>query len=1153
MIPSNFAALMWVQSWQLAALVGGVLLASRLIARDRPHLAHALWLVVLLKCVTPPLWSSPSGVFCWLQPSHAAAACTADVDNWNSPAPLISPERDSLEVVVALRPRPQDSARESTTNTATAAEFAWLDWLMFAWLAGAALSLGLAILRYGAFLWRLRRYPRRNDPELAALVAKLARRLRIGRRVGLLITESRIGPAVIGLGRPTILLPAAIAIGKSPVDLEPILAHELLHVRRGDLWLAAASILARSLWFFHPLVWLACRLLAREAERCCDEQVLAELRCEPARYARSLLGILEHKQNLLAVPAFPGVRPVDITSSRLERIMRLGHGCQRRTPWWCWLVMLLAAAVVLPGAAFVAGAKEPLKQRPKKPRQAPHVAALIAPESSERTARVYAVRDLLERLTEELNVGEAEAKQTLAGHLAGFVSDVHNSRQQVAALVNSDAGVSGSLAAPDMNWSGRKLVVVHTAAGHARVAQALALLREFGFRQVTIQVRMLSGPPELLEKLRAKWSAAEPAALADTQPSGISAAFDYQPLERPASTRPGDSWTRATSIVEKNMPVLYAVVDASQAEALLESGQAHPRVNVLQAPRVTVFNGQSATVMDATHRPFVVGVKPVTGSGPTAHEPQIRVVTEGTTIRMRPVLRDGGTLQLDYEFTLSRIRGVETAKIPQGRDAEPLTVQVPEVASLRFGTSLELPLGRTLAVGAVTSQEGKPEAMIVLLEAREIDPRDAQVAARPAPHDAARASYHADDLQRLPAAAARPAPPEQSLAERLKHHPILAALERPIFAAHGKMKLKDAIESIGKAAGINICLDSKSLAEEGVTPDQAVDVPPQQTSLAAGELLAQLLAPLSLEFCIEREALRVRGWHELYKRYTKVYHVADIVVAVPTIVAIRNGKPFAQPPRQEAKTDFEPLLELIRSTIAPQSWDTAGGPGSLEAFETNLSLVVSQTQDIHEQIADLLQLRRLQDLQVALELQVLAVPENFFERVGLDFDLSQADADIPAIHARLDPKQAAAVARAAGSKTPAATRVTLMNGQGADLDLPLAGTQRMLNLKLIPEVHADLQGIRLKLAAGVDDPLEALRRADAYRCQVNEVLLLDLTENVPVVGVPVLRSIPHMERLFSQTPPAGSRVLLLVSPQIILAGEVEEKLTATRATQAARQ
>ena len=67
-------------------------------------------------------------------------------------------------------------------------------------------------------------------------------------------------------------------------------------------------------------------------------------------------------------------------------------------------------------------------------------------------------------------------------------------------------------------------------------------------------------------------------------------------------------------------------------------------------------------------------------------------------------------------------------------------------------------------------------------------------------------------------------------------------------------------------------------------------------------------------------------------------------------------------------------------------------PGLDLRFDTNLSLVISQTQEVHEQIADLLeQLRRLQDLQVTIEVRFITLNDNFFERIGVDFDFDIDD------------------------------------------------------------------------------------------------------------------------------------------------------------------
>jgi len=90
--------------------------------------------------------------------------------------------------------------------------------------------------------------------------------------------------------------------------------------------------------------------------------------------------------------------------------------------------------------------------------------------------------------------------------------------------------------------------------------------------------------------------------------------------------------------------------------------------------------------------------------------------------------------------------------------------------------------------------------------------------------------------------------------------------------------------------------------------------------------------------------------------------------------------------------DFDSLIELITTTVRPPTWDSVGGPGSIAPFETNLSIVVSQTQEVHDEIVDLLeQLRKLQDLQVTIEVRFITVSDKFFERIGVDFDFELND------------------------------------------------------------------------------------------------------------------------------------------------------------------
>ena len=90
--------------------------------------------------------------------------------------------------------------------------------------------------------------------------------------------------------------------------------------------------------------------------------------------------------------------------------------------------------------------------------------------------------------------------------------------------------------------------------------------------------------------------------------------------------------------------------------------------------------------------------------------------------------------------------------------------------------------------------------------------------------------------------------------------------------------------------------------------------------------------------------------------------------------------------------DFDTLMNLIQQTIDPDSWLQAGGQNTINQYPATLSIVVSAPQTTHERITDLLEsLRRLQDLQVTIEVKFITLSDNFFERIGVDFDVKVDD------------------------------------------------------------------------------------------------------------------------------------------------------------------
>ena len=78
-----------------------------------------------------------------------------------------------------------------------------------------------------------------------------------------------------------------------------------------------------------------------------------------------------------------------------------------------------------------------------------------------------------------------------------------------------------------------------------------------------------------------------------------------------------------------------------------------------------------------------------------------------------------------------------------------------------------------------------------------------------------------------------------------------------------------------------------------------------------------------------------------------------VLLAYPIADLLANPKP--QGSGRSEKIDFQSLEALIRTAVEPNSWDESGGPGKVNHNESTLSLVIRQTDSVHQQIRNLLQ------------------------------------------------------------------------------------------------------------------------------------------------------------------------------------------------------
>ena len=143
-------------------------------------------------------------------------------------------------------------------------------------------------------VWRLLRYRRlieqagnKVNSRLQQIAEEEARLAGIGGEIRLLASPLAQSPMLVGFFRPTILLPLEHLPDS---DARFILAHELTHFRRKDLWKKLLFLMVRCAHWFNPIVYLLNRDFSRWLETSCDEQVVSSLdRDQRKEYGRLLI------------------------------------------------------------------------------------------------------------------------------------------------------------------------------------------------------------------------------------------------------------------------------------------------------------------------------------------------------------------------------------------------------------------------------------------------------------------------------------------------------------------------------------------------------------------------------------------------------------------------------------------------------------------------------------------------------------------------------------------------------------------------------------------------------------------------------------------------------------------------------------------------
>jgi beta-lactamase regulating signal transducer with metallopeptidase domain len=279
----------------LAAAVYGITRVWR-----NPTVRHALWLLVLLKLIVPPLYS--------IRLVHTSLGPAADAVHGVASMPAES--LASADQAVAVGSTAQRAEAPSPVNASDAPEGIVADSrisnlspgvvLALIWATGSAVWLAIAGVRIFRFHRQVERAAVAGE-EICKMAADVARELGYRHPLDVRVSAGEFPPFLWAVGHPRIVLPRFALTELTTTQLQGILAHEIAHLLRRDHWVRWVELGIFACYWRYPIVWWARRELRIAEEQACDARVVRVYAGIDTSYVEALIAVIDRIQT----PAHP--------------------------------------------------------------------------------------------------------------------------------------------------------------------------------------------------------------------------------------------------------------------------------------------------------------------------------------------------------------------------------------------------------------------------------------------------------------------------------------------------------------------------------------------------------------------------------------------------------------------------------------------------------------------------------------------------------------------------------------------------------------------------------------------------------------------------------------------------------------------------------
>jgi bla regulator protein blaR1 len=187
------------------------------------------------------------------------------------------------------------------------------------------LGLLLFTIRWIVSVFQIRSIINKGDGTESATLALLeSLKLKLGIKMEIkLISSTKLGaPVLYGFLKPVIIVPAGMFFNLPHKQVESILMHELIHVKRLDFFVNLLQSVVELIFFFNPFIWVMSKQIRIEREKYCDDLVV-DSGSSPSVYAKALLNLslLQSNRYDLAIPATGSNRQVLL--NRIQRLLNI--------------------------------------------------------------------------------------------------------------------------------------------------------------------------------------------------------------------------------------------------------------------------------------------------------------------------------------------------------------------------------------------------------------------------------------------------------------------------------------------------------------------------------------------------------------------------------------------------------------------------------------------------------------------------------------------------------------------------------------------------------------------------------------------------------------------------------------------------------------